>query len=209
MAPSLYRRTGDDAFSAHTSTQPVTRNTTGQVMSPWLIVIIVIGALIVLSLVAFLALHLVRRRRRQIAQNDEKDPLGLEDFRKRRMSTSDRLAAEEMERATMIRKSLASRASSWSGVSYRTPETSEYQLEELDREEQGQEEREREPTAPRDNWKEIEAGIPSQRPASGLFETDIGVHPALLPQPRLAVPQPSRAPSPIRGIQPPQLIIPS
>lgn len=171
-------------------------------MSPWLIVIIVIGALIVTTLVVFLALHLVRRRRRRIVQDGQPDPLGLEDFRKRRMSTSDRRAAEEMERATMIRKSLASRASSWSGVSYHTPETSEYQLEELDREEQ-------EPMAPRDNWKDIEAGIQGQRAAPGLFDTEIGVHPALLPQPQLAVPQPSRAPSPIRGIQPPQLIIPS
>ncbi|KAI6084460.1 hypothetical protein F4821DRAFT_242897 [Hypoxylon rubiginosum] len=204
MAPSIYRRTGDDTFSTHTTTQPETREAAGQGMSPWLIVIIVLGALVVTTLVVFLARYLVRRRRR-IAQDGQKDPLGLEDFRKRRMSTSDRLAAEEMERATMIRKSLASRASSWSGISFQAPETSEYQLEEFEREEQEPQE----PVAPRVNWKEVEAGTQDQRATTGLVDTEIGVHPALLPQPQLAIPQPSRAPSPIRGIQPPQLIIPS
>ncbi|KAI1776676.1 hypothetical protein F4818DRAFT_411382 [Hypoxylon cercidicola] len=193
MAPSLYRRTGDGAFIAHVPPQLEKRNATGGSTSPWLIVIIVIGALIVTILVVFLTLHLARKRRR-IAQDGQIDLLGLEELKKHGMSTSDRQAAEEMERAIMIRKSLASRASSWSGVSDQTPETSEYQPEELDREE-----REPEPMATRENWKEFEAGAQSQRAAPGLFDAEIGVHPALLPQPQLAVPQPSRAPSLIRG----------
>ncbi|KAI1397173.1 hypothetical protein F4819DRAFT_472935 [Hypoxylon fuscum] len=192
MAPSLHRRAGDDASNTHTS-RSETRDTAGVPMSPWLIIVIVIGALIVTALVAFLVLYLVKRRRR-VASEGQVDPLGRHDLRKKKLNATDRVAAEEMERAIMIRKSLASR-SSWTTNGSRMSGTSEYQLEEFDREE-------REPTAPKDNWKELEAGSQEQRVTPGVHDTQMGVHPALLrqpqPQPQLAVPQPSRAPSPMR-----------
>ncbi|KAI0172220.1 hypothetical protein GGR52DRAFT_459413 [Hypoxylon sp. FL1284] len=203
MAPSLYRRAGDNALSAHTSARLEARDDgASTAINPWLIVVIVIGSLAVTTSVALLVFYFVRRRRLRIAQDGQIDPLGRGNLRKRGMSTSDRLAAEEMERATMIRKSLASRASSWSGVSSSAPETSEYHMEELDRDEH-------EATTHGNNWKEFEAGSQHQGTVHEPFDTEMGVHPALLPQPQLSVPQPPRAASPMRGIQPPHLIIPS
>ncbi|KAI2780584.1 hypothetical protein F4815DRAFT_122263 [Daldinia loculata] len=202
MAPPLYRREENDAFDAHTLATPETRDTSKS-MAPWLIAVIVIGVLVVTLLVVFLTLHLTRKRQR-IPQKDQADPLG-KDFKKRKMRSTDRQAVEEIERVTMIRKSLASRTSSRNSQVWGS---TEYQFQELDQED-------REPVAPREpreqteqreNWKEFEAG---QILVPGVQDTQMGIHPALLPQPQLAVPPPSRTPSPSRGPQPPRLIIPS
>ncbi|KAL7628413.1 hypothetical protein AAE478_002615 [Parahypoxylon ruwenzoriense] len=200
MAPSLlYRRAGDDAFSAHTTAQYETRGTTGVEIAPWLIVVIVIAVLIVTALVVFLVLYLVRRKQR-LAQEEVIDPLGRKDVRKRKMSSADRQAAEDAERAIMIRKSLASRTS-LSTRNSRMSRTSLYQLEEFDHH-QDREPEEQEPMAPppKDNWKEWEAGIQGRSATPGVEDVGFGVHPALLPHPQLAIPEPSRGPSPIRGI---------
>ncbi|KAI1655203.1 hypothetical protein F4813DRAFT_184176 [Daldinia decipiens] len=202
MAPPLHQREGNDAFDAHTVATPEAGDT-GNSMAPWLIAVIVIGVLVVASLIVILTLHLTRKRQR-IPQEDQADPLGKE-FKKRKMRSTDRQAVEEIERATMIRKSLASRTSSRNSQVWGS---SEYQFQELDQED-------REPVAPREpkeqteqgeNWKEFEAG---QIPIPGVQDTQMGIHPALLPQPQLAVRPPPRTPSPSRGPQPPRLIIPS
>ncbi|KAI0110230.1 hypothetical protein F4814DRAFT_396511 [Daldinia grandis] len=199
MAPPLHQRDENDAFDAHTVATSETRDTSNSV-APWLIAVIVIGVLVVTSLIVFLTLHLTRKRQR-IPQEDQGEPLG-KDFKKRKMRSTDRRAVEEIERATMIRKSLASRTSSRNSQIWGP---TEYQFQELDQEE-------REPVAPREqreqreDWKEFEAG---QGPVPGVQDTQMGIHPALLPQPQLAVPPPSRTPSPSRGPQPPRLIIPS
>ncbi|KAI1101366.1 hypothetical protein F4804DRAFT_316152 [Jackrogersella minutella] len=204
MAPSIYPRVADDAFDTHLEAQPETREATDGEMEPWLIVVIVLGALILVSLFVFLILHLTRRRKRIAREGYQKTPLKQKGHRRGKMSKSDRLAAEEIERATMIRKSLTSRTSSWGAYSSRESGLSEYQMEEFDHEEP-EEPEERAPMASRDNWKELEAG---SQPIPGVHNTEMGVHPALLPQPQLAFPQPSRGPSPNRGLQPPRLIIP-
>ncbi|KAI0139949.1 hypothetical protein F4776DRAFT_662088 [Hypoxylon sp. NC0597] len=123
------------------------------------------------------------------------------------MSESDRLAADEIERSIMIRKSLASRTSSMGARNSQDSGLPNYhQLEEFDREER----EEREATASRNesiNWKDLEAGTQRQEFIPGIQNMEMGIHPALL-QPQLAFPAPSRAPSPSRGLQPPRLAIP-
>ncbi|KAI8962931.1 hypothetical protein F5Y11DRAFT_346959 [Daldinia sp. FL1419] len=206
MAPPLRLRNGNDAPNAQTNAASETRDASNP-MAPWLIAVIVVGVLVVASLIVLLALHLTRKRQK-VPQEDQVDPLG-KGFKKRKMRSRDRQAMEEIERATMIRKSLASRTSSRNSQVWGS---TEYQFQELD-----QEDREREPepvvpreptepTEPGENWKEFEAG---QGPVPGVQDTQMGVHPALLPQPQLAVPSTPRTPSPSRGPQPPRLIIPS
>ncbi len=174
---------------------------------PLTIVVIVLLVLLTVVLSVLVILHFVRKRQRA-AQGEYQQPgpfISQPSFKtkSRKMSASDRVVAEEMERAIMIRKSLASRASSGSSTVSRTSRTSVYRLEELDRQErEGL-------AAKRESWKEEEAGILPMRPTPGIHDTQLGVHPALLPQPQLAFPPPSRSPSPLRGIKPPQLYIPS
>ncbi|KAI1480114.1 hypothetical protein K445DRAFT_103163 [Daldinia sp. EC12] len=189
MAPPLHRRDENDAFNAHAVGASETRDD-GNSIAPWLIAVIVIGVLVVAALIVFLTIHITRRRQRIL--RGQADPLG-KGFKKRR----DRQAVEEIERATMIRKSLASRTSSRNSQIWGS---TEYRFQELDQEDRS------EPAAPRENWKEFEAG---QVPVPGVQDTHMGIHPALLPQPQLAVPPPPRTPSPSRGPQPPRLIIPS
>ncbi|KAI1440451.1 hypothetical protein F5Y02DRAFT_346493 [Annulohypoxylon stygium] len=206
MSPALYRRTADDVFDTQTASPPESRDaaTSGNTMAPWLIVVIVIGALILTSIFVFLILRFTRRRQRKV-HHVYQDPLGRKGRHRRNMSETDRLAAEEIERATMIRKSLASRTSSWGGNSLRDSRISDYQMDEIDRVSQ----EERQPIAPRGDWKEFEAGSQGSIATPGVHNTEMGIHPALLPEPQLAFPQPSRGPSPIRGTPPPRLIIPS
>ncbi|OTA87766.1 hypothetical protein M434DRAFT_399358, partial [Hypoxylon sp. CO27-5] len=134
MAPSIHWRSADDAFDAHTSTERETRNATGQTMQPWTIVAIVLGVLTFTSLVVFLVLYLLKKRRKT-GQNNQ-NPLGWRGHKRGKMSETDRLAAEEIERATMIRKSLASRTSSMGARNSQDSGLPNYhQLEDLDREE--------------------------------------------------------------------------
>ncbi|KAI1467726.1 uncharacterized protein F4812DRAFT_406908 [Daldinia caldariorum] len=191
MAPPLHRRDGNDAFDAYTVGASETKDASNS-MARWLIAVIIIGVLGVTFLVVFLVLYVTRRRQRL---QDQTDPLG-KGFKKRRLNPRDRQAMEEIERATMIRKSLASRTSSRNSQVWGS---TEYQFQELDQEDRS------EPAAPAENWKEFEAG---QRPVPGVQDTQMGIHPAFLQQPQLTVPPPPRTPSPSRGPQPPRLMIP-
>ncbi|KAI0485078.1 hypothetical protein GGR56DRAFT_669572 [Xylariaceae sp. FL0804] len=85
--------------------------------TPWLIAVIVIGALIAAALISLAALFCVRSRRLR-REIQVADAVAQRDLRIRKMSRNDRLRAEEMERDAMLRKSLASRSSaSWSAAS--------------------------------------------------------------------------------------------
>ncbi|KAI1804875.1 hypothetical protein F4811DRAFT_552369 [Daldinia bambusicola] len=192
MAPSLHRRDGNGAFDANAMGASESRDI-GNSMAPWLIAVIIIGVLAVTSLIVFLVLYITRRRQRLQAQPD---PLG-KGIKKLRLNPRDRRAVEEIERATMIRKSLASRASSRNSQVWGS---TEYQFQELDQEDRS------EPAAPAANWKAFEAGRTS---VPGVQDTQMGIHPALLPQRQLTVPPPPRTPSPSRRPQSPRLIIPS
>ncbi|KAI1136842.1 hypothetical protein F5Y05DRAFT_88577 [Hypoxylon sp. FL0543] len=205
MAPLIHWRSGDDVFDAHTATQPETRDATDNTMQPWIIVVIVLGTFTSSSLLVFLVLYLSKRRRR--SKRDSRDPLGWRGHKRGKMSQADRLAVEEIERATMIRKSLASRSSVATRSSQESGSPDYQQLQEFDRDDR----EEREPGVPRDNsnWKEVEAGTERQGSIPGVQNTEMGVHPALLPQAQLAIPPLSRAASPYRGPQPPRLFIPS
>ncbi|KAI5862535.1 hypothetical protein GGS23DRAFT_597336 [Durotheca rogersii] len=160
--------------------------------TPWLIAVVVIGAAIAVTLVLLLVMYLIRRKRR-LAQEKGQDPLGRKGLKKHKMTPMDQRAAEEAERTTMIRKSLASR-NSLSTNNSRGP-TPELPSEDFYQAEAG----EREPMAPRngDQWKEWEATAQSRYSIASHFrDVDLGVHPALLPQPQLAVLEPLRGTSP-------------
>ncbi|KAI1383008.1 uncharacterized protein F4822DRAFT_421823 [Hypoxylon trugodes] len=204
MAPSLHRRMPDDAFDTHIESETRNDDADWDAMEPWLIAVIVLASLTAISLIILGALYLARRRQRTERESKE-DPLHQRDHKRRKLSDSDRMAAEELERAQMIRKSLASRTSSHGEIEgHRHSRMSDYEMEEADHSE-------REPMAPRDNWKDWEAGSQAQRPIPGVQDLEMGVHPALLPQPhpQLVISHPSRSPSPARGITPPRLYIPS
>ncbi|KAI2610515.1 hypothetical protein GGR54DRAFT_369491 [Hypoxylon sp. NC1633] len=188
MAPSIYRRGEVDTISTQT-TQPEESSANGVVASPWLIIVfIVVGVLVVVAVFEFFVFRYVRRRR-AIARANGADPLGRPKLRVRKMSARDQHASEEMERAMMIRKSLASRNSSWSTSSFGG---AEYQ--QVDREDS-------EALAPR------ETGPYGPRATPGVYNLEMGIHPAFLPHPPLALPPRSRAPP--QGVKPPLIIIPA
>ncbi|KAI1334927.1 hypothetical protein F5Y15DRAFT_262767 [Xylariaceae sp. FL0016] len=161
---------------------------------PWLIVLIIIGVLVVTTLVALLIVYHARSRiwKQEVRQAN---PISRFDTRRRRkISAADRQRADDLERAMIIRKSLASRSSiSFSARSSRVSAISDYPLIELSRE--------KEPILPRDDWKEWEAQMQNQREDAGLNRPASLEHPALMCH--ISLPKPSRSPSPARGtIQP-------
>ncbi|KAI0006458.1 hypothetical protein F4779DRAFT_21316 [Xylariaceae sp. FL0662B] len=216
MAPALlYRRLFQDGPSHNPQLEP--RDGSDVETNPWLIIVIIAGILVVATLIVLLVVHQIRRRRfakegQRQQQQLQFDPLGRQDLgRRRKMSAADRVAAEERERIAMIRKSLASRASTstitfGTRSSSRLSEISQYELvvredHDREREQEREREREREREAPRVavDWKEWEAGVPSEGTHPAVRNVDmLQQHPALAP--RLSVPQPARAPSPIRGV---------
>ncbi|KAI1075569.1 hypothetical protein F5B20DRAFT_559449 [Whalleya microplaca] len=202
MAPALLYRRLENGPS---SPQLKPRDGSEVVRNPWLIIVIVIGILVIATLIVLLVVHQIRRRRFAKKEDQQHiEPLGRRGLGvglgRRKMSVADIRAVEERERATMIRKSLASRTSTtFSTRSSRLSEMSQYELAGVDEQER---EQEQEPVAPRLDWKEYEAGVPSERAHPAIRGVAIQEHPALS-SPRLSVPQPSRAPSPVRGVVPP------
>ncbi|KAI5926258.1 hypothetical protein F4810DRAFT_656119 [Camillea tinctor] len=121
------------------------------------------------------------------------------------MNQGDRLEADEMERAIMIRKSLASRTSNrHSQNSSMMMMPPDHRLMEISDEVA-------EKASLREDWKDREAGLQVERekekekekenPRTPDSETCPPQHPMFYP-PRLPVPTASRSPSPVRGVLP-------
>ncbi|KAH8650023.1 hypothetical protein BX600DRAFT_105332 [Xylariales sp. PMI_506] len=189
---------------------------------PWVMALIILGGVMILSLTTFMAVYCLRRER---AGSDEEQLPALspqssaKDFLPRRkMSAAVRAEMEEQERALIIRKSLASRHSSFSG-SLRTLDSMQRSSMLVD---EGLTELTEEPETIEEHrdWKEFEAGLRRQRANSDLGHPALQdhhhhqqqqqqqqqqqfVHPALLSHPAVSsefeeisiIP---RAPSPVR-----------
>ncbi|KAI0126125.1 hypothetical protein BJ170DRAFT_685367 [Xylariales sp. AK1849] len=203
MAPSLRAR--DDAFLDDKTQLIQAKDETSINVSPWIIVAIIIGVILVVTIVMFVVVYFARRRRlaAQAAQQRPLSTSSYHDFtRKRKMSAADRANAEELERSLMIRKSLASRASSRSARSSRILESARSSRSSQFLDDIPMEAAEMaDGHGLRDDWKEWEAGIQRERSTLDLRNpaSQIRGHPALTAEPpQLVMPQQTRAPSPPR-----------
>ncbi|ORY56617.1 uncharacterized protein BCR38DRAFT_450738 [Pseudomassariella vexata] len=197
MAPAVGRRY--DLFAPQDKRTHVlqARNEMAVPLNPWMMILIIIGVFLVVILVVFVALYFARKRRRARELEAQADPMAIrrEGFRRRKPSAADQAEAEELERSVMIRKSLASRASSYSIGSSRilnSPRNS-HLLDDIPAEEA-----EGETGGLNEDWKEWEARVRKQR-TNSLGQG----HPALSPPlEQLAIPQQSRGPSPATMVAP-------
>ncbi|KAI0597405.1 hypothetical protein F4775DRAFT_252394 [Biscogniauxia sp. FL1348] len=184
-------------------------NNSGPLVDPWVIVVIVIGTLLVVSLVSAIAILYSRSRRRK-QEVKHADPISHEYSRRRKMNQADRLEADEMERAIMIRKSLASRTSN------RHSQNSSMMMMPPDLRLMEISDDAAEKASLREDWNDREAGVqierekdkdkykenprtPDSEPPHGQYQP----HPMFFP-PRLPVPTASRSPSPVRSVLPPR-----
>ncbi|KAI1636737.1 hypothetical protein F4809DRAFT_371525 [Biscogniauxia mediterranea] len=182
----------------------------GPLVDPWVIVVIVVGTLLVVSLVSVIAILYSRSRRRK-QEVKHADPISHEYSRRRKMNQADRLEADEMERAIMIRKSLASRTSNRHSQNSSMMMPPDLRLMEISDEAA-------EKASLREDWKDREAGLQTERekykekekekenprtPDSEPPHSQHQQHPMFFP-PRLPVPTASRSPSPVRSVLPPR-----
>ncbi|KAI8623614.1 hypothetical protein F5Y19DRAFT_370723 [Xylariaceae sp. FL1651] len=175
-------------------------------IDPWLIVVIIVGILIITALAVFMLVHYLRSRRRRSKIVQSAVSMRSPYSQRRYTNLADRHRIEELERNTMIRKSLASRTSLTASPRIsQVSSMSDYQLEEPS-EEQG------ETDSLREDWKKWEARIQSERKSAGPRDIGLDQHPALTSQ--LSIPQPTRMASPIRGVissqadtPPPRLVV--
>ncbi|KAI1504561.1 hypothetical protein F5X99DRAFT_371384 [Biscogniauxia marginata] len=162
-------------------------------IDPWVIVVIVIGALIIVSLVSVIAVLYVRARRRK-QEAKQADPISHE-YTRRRKNQPDRLGADELERAVMIRKSLASRTSN--RHSQNSSILPDHRLMEAMDEAA-------EKASLREDWKDREAGLQTEKESPRTPDAEPRGHTPVFFPPRLPLPMISRTPSPVRGVLPPR-----
>ncbi|KAI3318456.1 hypothetical protein HD806DRAFT_316003 [Xylariaceae sp. AK1471] len=175
--------------------QSVGENTGRAITDPWLVVVIIIGILIIATLAIFMLAHYLKSRRERTKSMRLSEQMSSLYPRKRKLSSADQHRIEEQERDMMIRKSLASRTSiiASSPVS-QVSSMSDDHLDEPS-EEPG------ETASLREDWKAWEARIQSERKISSpAGAVGLDQHPAFASH--LSIPQPTRMPSPIRGIIP-------
>ncbi|KAI1860607.1 hypothetical protein JX265_009070 [Neoarthrinium moseri] len=207
MAPLLMHR--DDAFQAPEDQAQVLvpKDEKSDTLSSWMIVVIIIGVLAVVTSVIFTVLYFVRRRR--FAQEDRNLPIisSQQDLvqTRRKMSVADRVEAEELERALMIRKSLASRSSTFSSFSAQNPRDPDSARSSRILDDKFVEETEENYNmASNEDWKQWEAQAQAERRNSALLDPALqgSGHPALSHElQNITVPQRSRAPSPARSVR--------
>ncbi|KAI1360553.1 hypothetical protein F5Y08DRAFT_343531 [Xylaria arbuscula] len=208
---SIEFRRDEDANRPPIQSTPKSSEITGEdttFVDPWMIVVIVAGALIVVTLAVIMGMHYIKSRRArktgfQPVEEKETSTAPYPHPPKRR---SDRQKREDLERDMMIRKSLASRSSLVSN-SDAIPAGSQ---EHLEQQQQHPIARDRdshhtyylpsplgedggEMTSLREDWKAWEARVQSERRSSNPYDQ----HPAFASY--LSVPQPTRMASPVRG----------
>ncbi|KAM0806669.1 hypothetical protein AB5N19_07006 [Seiridium cardinale] len=173
MAPHLQSKR-EDAFNHDSQTkQAKDGDEKVATLSPWVIVAIIIGVLLVVTIAVFVVLYFLRRRR--VARETQQLPVisnvDAVVHRRRKMSVAERREAEDLERSIMIRKSLASRTTLSSigsrdsrlFESARSSRVPEYELPIQSTQQRGENE-----------WKEWEAGVSSDRRAGGPADTKAG-----------------------------------
>ncbi|KAH8167818.1 hypothetical protein CIB48_g422 [Xylaria polymorpha] len=161
-------------------------------VDPWLVVVIAAGILIIITLAGFMLAHYIRSRRRLgkgLFHHDDEKVSRVSFSRKRNSdAAADRQMAEDLERDMMIRKSLASRPTSYSTPDPQPLNNGDDQIEEEEREET---------PGLREDWKAWEARVQTERGTSHPGGVGLDRHPAFASY--LSIPQPTRLPSPNRG----------
>lgn len=177
MAPLIERENTDDsnALREHKTTRTV-----------WVVVSVAVVSLAFLTVVAIVGIKWYKGRVCNDAVNKNPYIAKKEISRRRNMSDLDRFEEEELQRQFMIRKSLASRTSSWTDSRlYETVSEEQHDMAEEDRF-----------GNLRSDWKEWEAKL--QRERSRSCESHPAVDPSTKSRANLAVPAPARADSPSR-----------
>ncbi|KAI1418863.1 hypothetical protein F5Y12DRAFT_390794 [Xylaria sp. FL1777] len=177
------------------SGQSTSKNIAPAAVDPWMIVVVVVGILIIATLSIFMCAYYIKLRREQRTgfKPIEETKSAYPYLHKRKRGVVNRQNVEDVERDTMIRKSLASRTSLTtsdpvSQVSS-TPSKDHHLAHPLGDED--------EMTGLRDDWKAWEARVQSERRCSNPGGVGLDQHPAFAPY--LSVPQPTRVASPARG----------
>ncbi|KAI0435690.1 hypothetical protein F4803DRAFT_544662 [Xylaria telfairii] len=163
-------------------------------VDPWLVVVIAAGILIIITLAGFMLAHYIRSRRRLgrgFFRHDGKATRGSFSRKRNSDAAADRQMAEDLERDMMIRKSLASRPTSYSNPDPQPLPNGDDHIEE---EGQGREET----PGLREDWKAWEARVQTERSMSHPGGVGLDRHPASASY--LSIPQPTRLPSPHRGV---------
>ncbi|KAI1109799.1 hypothetical protein F5Y14DRAFT_390393 [Nemania sp. NC0429] len=205
----LYFRRSEDADqslsrSSSQSDDGVQGSASPFVIDPWLAAVIGVGILIIATLAVFMLIHCIKSRRRQRRGFRPVQPMSSVYSHKRNSSSASQPEVWDLERDMMIQKSLASR-SSLVGTSP-VPQTSPPPPPPPDGENPSQlAPREQvETTSLRDDWKAWEARMRDERRSSHPGGLGLDQHPAFAPH--LAVPQPTRMPSPTRGVETANLV---
>jgi uncharacterized membrane protein len=187
MAPTSIAINNALAAMERRGQQLRSRGSRGTPRNVWIIVVAVLGTVLLLTAVAIAVVY-IRKRRKYAQAAREEDPIlptKREMSHRRNMSAADRTEAEELERTMMIRKSLASRSSSWGSLpnlrdsrimdGARLSRLSQViTTEEVAGDEAGR--------SLGNDWKEWEAHTAGERPISGLQDPGIQGHPALTPE---------------------------
>ncbi|TGJ82214.1 hypothetical protein E0Z10_g6562 [Xylaria hypoxylon] len=198
MGLIFYSRRNEDASHPPPGSNPQSDQKTELIIThvavdPWMIVVIVVGILIIVTLAMFMCVHYIKSRRRRPAGFQRVKEMSSIHSQKRRLGLVERQTVGDPERDMMIRKSLASRVSLTSSEpisQVSSVSSQEYHLSDP-LESQG------EITSLREDWKEWEARLQSERRTSNPRGVGLDQHPAFAPY--LSVPQPTRMPSPARG----------
>ena len=146
---------------------------------------IVIGSIILALVLVFAVTYFLRRRRLRQAQTNDPYLSRKEFTRRRKMSKVDRMHEEELERRAIIRKSLASKASS------RSSQAISEQMGIVDDDDDDGNKTGVSPTnSLKDDWKEWEARLQRERSNS------IQEHPLMSPRTSIPIPTPIPIPVP-------------
>ncbi|KAI1182002.1 hypothetical protein F5B17DRAFT_221662 [Nemania serpens] len=213
----LYLRRGEDSNqspSEHNSQPDYAdgKNASPGTIDPWLAVVIGIGTLIVTTLAVFMIIHCIKSRQRQRRGFRPVQTISSAFSHKRNSSSTSQPEIWDLERDMMIRKSLASRSSltATSPVcqtsSSPPPSSSSSSSSSSDGEHPPQlaPGEQVETTSLRDDWKAWEARVLEERRSSHPGGLGLDQHPAFASH--LSVPQPTRMPSPTRGVETPHRI---
>ncbi|KAI1196760.1 hypothetical protein F5X97DRAFT_304271 [Nemania serpens] len=203
----LYFRRGED------SNQPLSRSdsqldhgvqkrVSAVVIDPWLAVVIGIGVLIVTTLAVFMLVHHIKSCQRQRRGFRPVQTISSAYSHKRNSSSTSQPEMWDLERDMMIRKSLASRSSLTTTPPVSQPSSSS--SPEGEHPPQLAPGEQAETTSLRDDWKAWEARMLEERRSSHPGGLGLDQHPAFASH--LSVPQPTRMPSPTRGVGTPHRV---
>ncbi|KAI1825454.1 hypothetical protein F4861DRAFT_501210 [Xylaria intraflava] len=156
------------------------RSNTPTMGDPWMIAIVVIGSLIIITLVVFILAYYIRSRRRRGKEFQPVESLASPYLGATKLSADDRRKAEDLERDTIIWKSLATRPSSTVSThgsqGLATPDQSSHSEEERPEEERPEDQGET--AGLKEDWKAWEAREMSDRRRSSPRGMGLDQHPA-------------------------------